>query len=86
MPIALPHFSGLTLNHLDVAGWMPHVSGLAESLVVTMARLKADGDNATLLSKVSQAPPRAAHSGDTTAPPVAGRQTPRGGATRVNGM
>ena len=86
MPIAPPHVSVLTFNHLDVAGRMQHVLGLAESLVATTARLKADGDKAPLLSKVSQAPPRAAHSGDTTAPPVAGCQTPRGGATRVNGM
>ena len=86
MPIALPHVNGLAFNHLDVAGSMQHVSGLAESLVETTARLKADVDKAPLLSKVSQAPPRAANSSDTIASPVSDCQTPRGGATRVNGM
>ena len=44
MPIAPPHVSGSTYNHLDVAGRMQHVSELAESLVATTARLKVDGD------------------------------------------
>ena len=47
----------------------------------TTARLKADADKASLLTKVSQSPPRAAQSGDATASPVAGCQTTCGGAS-----
>ena len=86
VPIAPPYVNGITFIHLDAAGRMEHVSGLVESLVATTVRLKADGDKAPLFSKVSQTPPRAAHSGDTTASPVAECQTTRGCATRVNGI
>ena len=39
-----------------------------------------------MLSTVSQAPPRADHSGYTTATPVAVGQAPRGDTPRVSGM
>ena len=43
VPIALPHVSGMTFNHLDVAGRLLHVSELADTLVATTKKLKAAG-------------------------------------------
>ena len=85
MSIAPPHISGLTCSHWDVAGRLQHVSGLADTLVATTAKLKADSDKASLLSKVPHAPLRAAQSGDTTASPLAGGEAVRGVSTRVSG-
>uniref|UniRef100_A0AAV1TRX4 Uncharacterized protein n=1 Tax=Peronospora matthiolae TaxID=2874970 RepID=A0AAV1TRX4_9STRA len=85
IPIAPPHVSGLTFNHLDVAGRLQHVSGLADTLVATTAKLKADGNKAPLLSEVSQVPPCAGQSSVPNTSPLAGGQAVRGGATRVSG-
>lgn len=53
MPIAPPHVCGLTINHLDVAGRLQHVSGLADTFVATTAKFKEDNGKAPLLTKVS---------------------------------
>uniref|UniRef100_A0AAV1U7U0 Uncharacterized protein n=1 Tax=Peronospora matthiolae TaxID=2874970 RepID=A0AAV1U7U0_9STRA len=62
-----------------------HVSGLADTLVATTAKLKADGNKAPLLSEVSQVPPCAGQSSVPNTSPLAGGQAVRGGATRASG-
>ena len=49
--ISPPHVSGMTINHLDVAVCLQHIYGLAETLVATTAKVKADGDKAFLVSR-----------------------------------
>ena len=45
VPICLSHVSGLTFNHLDVAGSLQYISVLAGTLVETTEKLKADAGN-----------------------------------------
>ena len=82
---APPNGSGLTFKQLDVVGRFQHVSGLANTLVATTAKLKADDDRALLLSKISQAPLRADQSENTTASPLAGGRDAPGVAASVSG-
>ncbi|TDH72667.1 hypothetical protein CCR75_008474 [Bremia lactucae] len=79
MPQAPQPVSGLIFTHLDVADRLRHVTGLANTLAVTTAQLKADGVKNPLLTKISQAPTQAWQSGDTTASTLAG--SPTSGAT-----
>ena len=44
VPVAPPHVSGLTSNHLDVVGRLQNISGLVDTLVAITANLKADND------------------------------------------
>ncbi|TDH67532.1 hypothetical protein CCR75_000045 [Bremia lactucae] len=61
MPNAPHHVSGLTLNHLILAGRLLQVAGLADFLASYVAMLRMEGYKAPLTTKVSQAYSRNQH-------------------------
>ena len=84
MPISISNVSGLTFNHLDVAGRLKHVSGMADT-GGDHGEVESGWRQAPLLIKASQTHPRTAQSVNPTASTIAGCQTARGGATRGRG-
>uniref|UniRef100_M4BB76 Uncharacterized protein n=1 Tax=Hyaloperonospora arabidopsidis (strain Emoy2) TaxID=559515 RepID=M4BB76_HYAAE len=83
MPLAPQPVSRLIFTHFDVADRLRHVTGLADTLAATTVQLMANGDKNPLLTKVSQAPPKARQSRDTAASTLASGTTSGAPASRT---